>query len=41
VKLPPGWSYSSETRTTTLKVNSNRMAYAVGDNLGGSRQQTP
>jgi hypothetical protein len=41
LKLPPGWSYSTKTLTTTLKLNSNGLAYVVNDKLGDSYQRMP
>jgi hypothetical protein len=37
--LPTGWSYSSETLTEDLALNSNGVAHVVNDNLYNSYQR--
>ncbi len=37
--LPAGWSYSTETLTTTLQLNSNGLATVINDNFADSYQR--
>jgi hypothetical protein len=39
LSLPAGWSYSTQTLTTTLQLASNGLAYVVNDNLADSYQR--